>query len=252
MRHARYRSQGPPSFFPFLSVLLCVLGVLMFLAAGLASGSLRTAISNIRIEIEGSSEHERAPIFLECTKNGARSFDDKYKFSATQEEAMIKGAKAVEDLKWAGTPYTDFLAALSRSRDKEYIVFIVRPDGIEIFKSLRLLAVLRNKVLCTTSAEWKTKDESQVIQALPAELRAKVQVEGGRLSLLGRMSSADRQRLHDALGPAAAPMIDSVFEKSQHAQACIEHGVELVPAEWQFQKDASGLGRFLKGRERIP
>jgi len=249
MHAARHRSHGPPSFFPFLSVLLCVLGVLMFLAAGLASGSLRSAIAHIRIEVEGSSPHDRAPIFLECTQDGARSFDDRYKFNTALEEGAIKGAKDIEDLKWSGTPYTDFLAALAVGRDREYVVFVVRPDGIKTFEPLRMLIVLRNRALCTTSAAWKVVDEDRTTQAIPADLSSKVQTEGGVFSFLGRMSQTERQRLQNALGSEAAAMVDAVYEKSQRAGQCIDHGVELVPAEWRFQKDASGMGRFVKSEE---
>jgi hypothetical protein len=43
--------------------------------------------------------------------------------------------------------------------------------------------------------------------------------------------------------------VDVLFEKSKRALPCVDHGVELVPAEWKFEKDAQGLVRLRPGAQ---
>src|ERR1039457_5910177 len=103
MRVRHSRIAPAPGSIPMLSVLICVLGILMFLAAGVAAGTLSRALSSLRITIEGFQERDSSPILLECVKGGARSLDTKYVFSAAPEESILK----MRD--WARSPFTQFL-----------------------------------------------------------------------------------------------------------------------------------------------
>jgi hypothetical protein len=231
-----------PDLFPLLSVLLCVLGILMFLAAGVTAGTLSRALSSLRITIEGFQEHDSSPVALECVKDGARSLDGRYTFSVAPETAILQTRG------WGRTPFTQFLEGMSRSGRQEYVLFLVRPEGIDVFHTLRNVLVLRNDDVCTATAALPTPEVGSANQAairrLPKPIRRKLQLDGNRLSFSGPMSADERVVLHEGLDAGAGAAVDLLFEKSKKAVPCVDHGVELVPAEWKFERDAQGLVRL--------
>jgi len=232
MRAARYKSHSAPSFFPFLSVLVCVLGVLMFLAAGIASTSLSKATSNVEINIEGFSEHDKKPILLECTGETARTLDGSRLFTASQEEPLRQSKK------FEGTPFTKFLDELSATGSNEYVLFVVRPDGIGAFEVLRDILVWRNQDRFTNSVTLAGAPKLEALAGLPKELKRRVKYKEGELSFSGAMLAADRDVLRSALDPSAWETVDRLFDKAKTAGGWVDHGVELVPAEWKFQTQA--------------
>jgi hypothetical protein len=236
-----------PASFPLLSVLLCVLGILMFLAAGVTAGTLSRALSSLRITIEGFQERDSSPLLLECVKDEARSLDGKYVFPVAPESAILKTRD------WGRTPFTQFLEAISGSGGQEYVLFLVRPEGIDAFQTLRNVLVLRNDDRCTTTATLTAQGagaaNQSAIERLPKPIRRKVQIDGNKLSFSGRMSTGEREALSNALDASAAVAVDVLFEKSKRALPCVDHGVELVPAEWKFEKDAQGLVRLRPGAQ---
>lgn len=145
-----------PSLFPFLSVLVCVVGLLAFLTVSVSLTTLHHAISDLEqrpnakpvqeFELQistGGSEHEKTPIVLECTSAGAQMFPAGRQFTETQERSVTPVGP------WNGTPYTDLFNDVAATPDDEYILFLVRPDGLPVFDALRAITVWRNRAAAT-------------------------------------------------------------------------------------------------------
>jgi hypothetical protein len=217
----------------------------MFLAAGVTAGTLSRALSSLRITIEGFQERDSYPLLLECVKDGARSLDGKLVFSVAPEAAILKTRD------WGRTPFTQFLDGISRSGGQEYVLFLVRPEGINAFHTLRNVLVLRNDDTCTSTAMLAVQaagsTNQSAIARLPKPIRRKLQIDGSKLSFFGRMSTGERETLGEALDATAGSAVEMLFEKSKRTVPCVDHGVELVPTEWKFEKDAQGVVRLQPG-----
>jgi hypothetical protein len=234
---SRRRRATAPRSLAQLSVLICVMGLLMFLAAAAAAGTLARALASIRIRIEGFDDREGAPIIVECVKAGIRSLDGRYTFSAQAEADVLKSRK------WSGTPFTDFLSSLSRGSGREYVLFLVRPDGTDTFKRFRDILVLRNDSVCTVSAAVPGEGRLS-LDGLGKELRRKIEFRQGKLSFGGPMRPEERDSLAGAVGHDRAFQL---FDLAAHSDPCVDHGVELIPAEWKLIKDATGQLQIVQG-----
>jgi len=209
----------------------------MFLAIGVTAGSLSRALSNLRISIEGFEERQGAPVMLECVKDEARSLDGRYEFQPAREEATLKSRH------WSGTDFTEFLQKISGTGSKEYVLFLVRPNGIDTFHVLRDVLVLRDDDLCTVTVALPAMLDAQdqnFLSGLSNNLKRKVLLRDKKIWFSGQMSPSERESLRQTLGAAFSAEVDSLFEKSQNSIPCVDHGVELVPAEWKFERDSQG------------
>lgn len=129
MRARFGESEQPISLFPFLSVLVCLIGVLVFMAAAVAPSSLESASANVELVIEAvKTQHEKIPVLVECTAGEARTDDGTRRFTEEEETRLRQAGQE--------TPFTAFLREMSASEENEYVLFIVRPDGISVYKSL--------------------------------------------------------------------------------------------------------------------
>lgn len=236
MNTGRAISVQPPSLFPFLSVLVCMIGILMFLAVSVALTSLESAASNVELQIESNApEHGKTPLMLECTADGAREFGGERLFQKSDEENIVQGT-------WQGTPFTDFLASLARDADKEYLMFVVRPDGLETFRLLRAILVLRNKDRCTKKVTLAESLEKEALTALPIEIRRKASCTGSEFSFLRVMTPEARDAIKAILTKEESKdAIDELYGQTQGADEWIDYGTELVPADWVI--------RSVKGNE---
>ncbi len=231
MRGHRHGAPSAPSFFPFLSVLVCVLGVLMFLGAVIASTSLSRATANVQITVEGTLGQGRKPIMLECTGDAARTLDGEVTFSGSREEPALKADQ------FSGTPFTDFLEQLSQSTDREYLLFVVRPDGIRTFEILRDLLVVRNQKRFQNAASVSKSIDKAALGRLSEDLQRRIRYDDGELIVRGALSAAQRDELKGLFAdPSSQQAIDELFARAQNAAGWVDHGVELVPAEWRFQQ----------------
>jgi len=119
MRKKRKRSTNSISLFPFLSVLVCLIGILMFIAIAVAPTSIETAKGNVKLEFTRNKENTKDFILLECTDDVAKNFYGDEVFY--EEDTNL---------------FNNYLENLIK-KNKGHIVFLVRPDGIDIFKLLR-------------------------------------------------------------------------------------------------------------------
>jgi hypothetical protein len=214
------------SLFPFLSVLVCLIGVLMFLAAGLALSSIGSATSNVDLEIPKESRHGKKPIILQCTTNVAHSLDGQLSFPLDQERIALESGEC-----GGGTPFTDFLGGIASRGTNEYVLFLVKPDGLEAFLLLREIIQKRNGSLSGCSSRRMAEQPKPI----PRELAARgAGFSNARLHFAGRMTRPERDSLRALFSdPDSLSAVDELFEKTQSLPAPLDYGSELLPAHWQ-------------------
>ena len=125
MRRATRRIQLSISLFPFISVLLCAMGVLIVVISTQNMLALGSADFVIRI---GGSEQEKEAIFVDCTEKG---------IVILPECVEVPLGLLRQD---ADTPFATLLDTLELSEGKKYLVLLVRPEGIESYSQAKKLA----------------------------------------------------------------------------------------------------------------
>ncbi|MBN2310798.1 MAG: hypothetical protein JXR94_17625 [Candidatus Hydrogenedentes bacterium] len=231
MRERRGTDVQRPSLFPFLSVLVCLMGVLMFLAVAVALTSLESAASNVALQIEwDSTKTPKQPIYLECTADGARDLESGRLFRKGDEDESV----ILEN--WAGTPFTDLLAELASERQDRYIMFVVRPDGLEVFSFLRAVLVMRNKEKCTGSVSCEEEPAAAALEQLPKEIAGRLSYADGKLSFTRAMTTAERDEIQRLFSQGASKQaVEWLFAESQKVPSWVDYGTELIPADWNIQ-----------------
>lgn len=197
-------------------------------------------IVNTPVKIEGFEDREGSPVVIEVHKGVGRSSDGAYQFLEEQETA----ARARRT--WSGTPFTAFLEKLSDDAGKEYVLFLVRPDGITTYKVLRDTLVFRNDDLCEASAPaGPSGDAQRPLAGLDQTLRRKVRIADGKIIFSGPMSSGDRDAIGGLIGPLNAAVL---YQKALRSRHCVDYGVDLAPAGWSLETDAQGQLQLLPAK----
>lgn len=232
MRSRRAKPWAPePSLFPFLSVLVCMLGALMFLALGVAPTSLVQAASNVVLRFEGFElDSECEPIFFRCVEDSLVSIDRRYAFNIGD----------FEDKPWNGTAFGRFITSYADTAAM-HIVFVVRPGGLWSFKVGRFSVVMYNREHCLTRITTLESPDESVWNALPFDLRSRLTYTEKEITLFEPMTPAERDLLKDAYNTAhARSAIDRLYERSQSLEHGIDHGSELVPTQWKVEDVTGG------------
>jgi hypothetical protein len=138
---------------------------------------------------------------------------------------------------WEHTDFGRFLTALNDSTGGGYVVFLVRPDGLETFRALQRMVRLHNQERSYCSMEFSDAPDSTAWRGLPEALKARLRRDGDNLGVFGPMTEKERGELKAAFeGASALAAIDELYTRSQLMHPSIEHGSELVPAEWQIKE----------------
>ncbi|MFX0095421.1 MAG: hypothetical protein ACFFBD_27040 [Candidatus Hodarchaeota archaeon] len=235
MRASRKTSISRPSLFPFLSVLFCLVGVLMFLAVAAAITSLKAIEGNVIWQISNAS-HGKNPIILNCVKDIAQSLDGRYIFRKKTEETVAYYQK------WEGTPFTDFLNVLGQ-QERDYVLFVVRPEGISTFKILLSIIERRNRYRCTRSVSISEKPTEETLRSLPVKVRRKIEYDDddNELKFIRVMSSEEHDLLKGLFTRRSSKKaIDRLFEETQSATDWVDYGSELFPARWELGRNEDG------------
>jgi hypothetical protein len=228
MRKSERESISPPSLFNFLSVLVCLLGSLMFLAVALTSISLEIGGSNLEFEIswKGEKKNKRS-LILECEGPKARTADNRFTFDLEPEMAGLQ----LTDTNI--TPFNRFLSYVDKN---EYVFFIVRPSGIFMFEVLRRVIKNYNKVNCTRSVPISEEPPELTMERLPRSLRNRVALESRQFFFEGNMSPQERESLKSLFqNPDDRTAIEQLYALSQAATGWIDYGCELVMENWQLK-----------------
>ncbi|MBI5787831.1 MAG: hypothetical protein HZA78_03115 [Candidatus Schekmanbacteria bacterium] len=115
------------TLFPFLDIMTSTMGTLLLvlISTTLFSAAQETKKVYLKIKAEQKGEGAKTPYFIVC-----------------EEERIVilpfKMAVPVDQLDAENSFFLDFTNRLDRAR--QYIIFAVRPNGIESFKKARRLA----------------------------------------------------------------------------------------------------------------
>ena len=125
MRRRSRANQLSVSLFPFLSVLLCAMGVLIVVIS--TQNVLGIGTADFVVDLVGS-ETEREAVYVDCVADGI----------------VILPAQTAVPLHMlrrdANSPFAALLDRLELSGGKEYLVLLVRPEGVESYRRAVSLA----------------------------------------------------------------------------------------------------------------
>jgi hypothetical protein len=125
------------SLFPFLSVLLCAMGVFVVVITGQNALSIGGGELTQVIEIgAGTSEGKRA-VFGECQADGLM-LQPEERFIPLEEIESALREPGLTDNSW-----TQFLSAVEVDKQERYLVLLVRAEGVEVFELCHYLAQQR-------------------------------------------------------------------------------------------------------------
>jgi hypothetical protein len=217
--------------FQFLSVLVCLIGILMFMAAAIAPASLKVAATNVELVLDvGGTAHHKKPLILECRQSQARTFDGKMSFTEGEEKAGLKDKTPTR------TPFAQFLEELAGKKGQEYILFVVRPDGLQTFRVLKHILEKRNRARCTTTVAMAEKPDPLAEKKLPRGLTARYAYADGKLSFLKAMSPEEFEALRTLFSQAASQKaVAELYAKSRQAGTWVDYGSELIPEHWNWK-----------------
>jgi len=156
----RTKSKTTPSFFPFVSVLIALIGVLIFIVLTLTVTSTKPPLV-IESPIEYSDEEEAffkrinvilefvdGSVFVRASAYELVGFED-LEFNAQEEwsyiEGIYKNFAYERPTAWKGTPFLDFINDLAKNKHKTHFVsFLLRETGITEYSLLSDILNRRN------------------------------------------------------------------------------------------------------------
>ncbi len=125
----RKRQTTEVELFPFLAVLACTIGTLILLIIVLTSQALEpqeaVVVAKTEADRKGANQ-DKTPIYIECRQNG---------FVLHPSKEFAPRA----DLYDEQSPLRKAIANLKANKDEQYLIVILRPDGLEMFNKIREL-----------------------------------------------------------------------------------------------------------------
>ena len=128
-RNIYRKKQTEVELFPFLSVLACTIGTLILLIIVLTTQALdpQEAVVVAKAEKDGKGANKnKTPLYIECRQDG---------FIIHPSKEFAPRA----DIYDRESPLRKTIAKLKANKDKQYLIVILRPDGLEMFNKLREL-----------------------------------------------------------------------------------------------------------------
>jgi len=160
----RGRNKLTPSFFPFISVLIAIIGTLIFLTLTMTLTALDPVLV-IQAPMEwvlsedGVEGHtrQRKNVMIECVDDRAVLLSTEggevvelMEFDGDTEWNNLAGfygrlQKGDPD-SWQGTPFLDFVNEMAKKRSTHFINFLLRPSGIHPYTTLSDILKMRNSI----------------------------------------------------------------------------------------------------------
>lgn len=112
--------------FPFLSILACTIGTLILLIIVLTTQLLsnqREITILAKTENDGKN-NSKIPRYIECREDGV---------ILHPSQKFIPKA----DLNNSRSELSKLIAEVRKNKDKEYLIVVLRPEGIEVFQEVR-------------------------------------------------------------------------------------------------------------------
>jgi hypothetical protein len=117
----RRKARSSPSLFPFLSVLLCAMGVLIVVISGQNLIAVGGGLDQV-LEIGAGAFEGKEPIYIECREDMILIYPD------FTEVPLQEIKDESPDSEWA-----QLLSRLETRKEDEYLVFLIRPEGVEAY-----------------------------------------------------------------------------------------------------------------------
>jgi hypothetical protein len=135
MRNRRGNGRPAVSLFPFLSILVCLMGVLAFITVAVALLSaanpiVRLSGTDFKNGSRARRETTKQPVFIEC-------HGDRLVIHPQGREVPL------ERMEEESSPFLELIDRLALNREREYVIFAVYPDGIRCFGNGRRMAEQR-------------------------------------------------------------------------------------------------------------
>lgn len=127
-RRSISRSSIQIELFPFLSVLACTIGTLILMIIVITSQMLGEEQKEVKIvaRTEAGKNQTKNPFYIECRQDGIVIYPQQTFVSA-------------QNIGQPNSPFRQLLSRISQSRDREYIIAAIRPDGFQVFETARSL-----------------------------------------------------------------------------------------------------------------
>ena len=126
-RNIYRKRQTEVELFPFLSVLACTIGTLILLIIVLTTQALEPQEAVVVAKVDENSRgtnQNKTPLYIEARKDG---------FVLHPSKEFAPRA----DLYDERSPLRKTIANLKANKDKQYLILILRPDGLEMFNKIR-------------------------------------------------------------------------------------------------------------------
>lgn len=128
-RNIYRKRQTEIELFPFLSVLACTIGTLILLIIVLTSQALEPQEAVVIAKTDENSKganKTKTPLYIESREDG---------FVLHPNKEFAPRA----DLYDPESPLRKTIADLKANKDEQYLILILRPDGLEMFEKVRQL-----------------------------------------------------------------------------------------------------------------
>ena len=128
-RNIYRKQQTEVELFPFLSVLACTIGTLILLIIVLTTQALEPQEAVVVAKTEEDSKganKNKTPLYIECRQDG---------FILHPSKEFAPRADIYDEKSSLRTT----IANLKAKKDREYLIVILRPDGLEMFNKIREL-----------------------------------------------------------------------------------------------------------------
>lgn len=128
-RNTLRKQQTEVELFPFLSVLACTIGTLILLIIVLTTQALEPQEAVIVAKTDEDSQglnKNKSPVYLEAREDG---------FILHPSKQFAPRA----DLYDKKSPLRRTIANLEANKEQQYLILILRPDGLEMFNKAREL-----------------------------------------------------------------------------------------------------------------
>ena len=156
-------NKANPSFFPFVSVLIALIGVLIFIVLTLTVTAVKPKLI-IEAPLEWSEAEQkfikRKNVVIEFSEANPTLRAEEYdifvyqnmEFDAEMEwknvEKMYSRYQQNNPSSWEGTPFLDFVKDISTNKRKtHFISFLLRPTGVKTYSYLSEILNRRNSVI---------------------------------------------------------------------------------------------------------
>jgi len=154
MSRARRRSQQTISLFPFLDILSGVIGTFFLIIAGMTVLSIEAAVQVI--ELPRAAAQQKRPYYVECRAEGVflpqhpEDYLPNHRLELLenadmpQSDSPDEGTPGIlvplDEMDRSGNPWLEQLQIIGENRFDEYLILLVRDDGLESFRKARRAA----------------------------------------------------------------------------------------------------------------